>query len=528
MCPTEIKRKIISAFAHLMTGALFAGTMSVLVVICPSVPLLGNPFLAISRIGTGWGMGVYADRFGGRRRELASAFLEPRLVFLDLSQEACEAFYKRERDRGRCQAGHPAQPELVFETLKAVLRSRPAPAVVILDAALIDRQSAPLWPGPDAAALPLDGPPVIYSVAGRRSDGGTKLWLAREPDSALLRLVPRHRLVVAAARTFTIPDGTDQGYPPMVEVRPIEGGTQFLVPSVPYAAAIAVANRGATLRSFADALREGQATPCEIAGGSGAGEGREANVCLDAPSGTVTSRVQEILYSLRSLAYDIDPDVASMSVVTSNDSDKRDAAYVRVRLGANAATTERVEPFPAWSMADAVVVIGTSALSAEDVHATPIGPMAGPEVVLNAVRSFLRFATAERPGLIARLEHKAILILITTVIYLPAWLSIEFLVAGVRHRPTFDRAGIRAGVASIFVLAFLASAVGMTLFEVYHSTLQIEKGEYPPDLLTPLVAFSLEGFAEGAVWFLRTTHYGVEILFHRMLRSMHGLRGRPN
>lgn len=75
----SIKQNTAAAFIHTVTGSLFAVTLSFLIIIFPSVPFIGNPFLVVNRIGIGWGMGVYADQFGGRRHGPAAGSPDPRL-----------------------------------------------------------------------------------------------------------------------------------------------------------------------------------------------------------------------------------------------------------------------------------------------------------------------------------------------------------------------------------------------------------------------------------------------------------------
>ncbi|THB62816.1 MAG: CHASE2 domain-containing protein [Desulfovibrio sp.] len=79
--------------------------------------------------------------------------------------------------------------------------------------------------------------------------------------------------------------------------------------------------------------------------------------------------------------------------------------------------TEIDAPPPDPSLAGRVLIIGASHAESRDVHATPLGSMPGPMIILNSVDTFLRFGAVKKPPLVLRLLIIMALILVMSVCF---------------------------------------------------------------------------------------------------------------
>jgi hypothetical protein len=176
------------------------------------------------------------------------------------------------------------------------------------------------------------------------------------------------------------------------------------------------------------------------------------------------------------------------------------SVYVRLPIDYDGAFT-KPEPY---LFNDAVVIIGSSDANARDWHETPLGAMTGPELIVNAARSFMMFDTPAEESFASRLKHKFILSFECAFLFLPCWILV-WSMAAYRQKAG---SGVARGMWSIgMALVFLAGTawtiIGIGLWIMEAPDQLKESGAVPADVLTPALAVALEGFAEGTVVFIK-------------------------
>jgi hypothetical protein len=222
-----------------------------------------------------------------------------------------------------------------------------------------------------------------------------------------------------------------------------------------------------------------------------------------------------LLYTLPSLA--IGPNDAAIDALTN----KFLGAY-NLYAASGAITSDRVnDPVDFTSK---VVVIGASAPQALDRHDSPIGPMAGPEIHINAIKAFRNCQSGfvSAPSGPNRIGHELTIIAATSFPFFIFWLGYFGLAAGLRG----GRAGFVLPVAGVIgfcgaILFAMAIAVWMTLRQVSTGS---EEG-LSLEFFTPIFALSLEGFAEGARWSIDRIEARVETLVVGIVRWRRAGRG---
>jgi hypothetical protein len=157
---------------------------------------------------------------------------------------------------------------------------------------------------------------------------------------------------------------------------------------------------------------------------------------------------------------------------------------------------------------DKIVIVSTSAVTALDHHDTPLGDMAGAEVVLNAVKAFLDGGLVAEPGPLERFGHEAVVIAASSIPFLAFWVLYFWIGAllrgsrvGMVIQPAFATLGFLATV-----LAAMALAAVVTIGPL---TRGFQEG-FALEFFTPIFALSLEGFAEGARWTIDRIEHVVE------------------
>ena len=171
----------------------------------------------------------------------------------------------------------------------------------------------------------------------------------------------------------------------------------------------------------------------------------------------------------------------------------------------------------------ALIVVGSSAPAAVDFHQTPIGSMTGSEVILNAARAFdhqLRAKSEARPALMQVLE-KVVAIARGSFFMLLFWLLIHF----IRHHTHAHTLGRRlladGAIALIFAGAIAVALVVELRLEAEHLRQSLAHAQ-PVDLLTPIFALGLEGYADA----VRTMVDRVERLTLWIVRAVGGRLGK--
>lgn len=474
-----MERWWVKALCAAMAGLLFSLAMSALFSLGSAFRIA--PLVAVERAGIDFGMMAHTA-FSGRP---SPAFGAPHYVFVDVDRAACDAFMDAPEG---CGGGRPVPSQLIAAFVETVRTS--GAAVVMVDV------RAPEDPAErrvlaEALAVP-DGPWIIASLGLRPRLSEHQLELRVEDetllgpgDSAPLR---SGRLLLAPFVTATdayAADGVIRHYPVLERIEGLApNGDPRWLPSAPFLAS------GLADPATATALLcRYYPTATDRCGQAGAGPSAEIRF------GERTDLRNRIFYSLPSLAAADDDQRAVYR-------DRYLGFYERVE--ASQLLDGRTFAWPPDLMQGAVVILGTSAPEGRDWHVTPLGPMSGPEILFNAVRAFSEYAPLSEPSAAAsageRLASawrgfavKVSAMATGTLIMLVGWFAIYWL--GDRWKaPRWLR---RTACVGVF-LAVLALTAFMELFSGIAALERNAQVAEATDLLTPLFALGLEGFAEAA------------------------------
>jgi len=557
----------------LIVSTCFAVGLGSALVLLHSVAGIGNVIETVNRAGVDAGMFINTEFSRERRPDRLGKGREPAYVFLDIGQTACERFYAHAHPaeptadqstpsaQERCTRFQPAQPELVGAVLEAVLsRAEKPPRVVVVDALLIDREAAPEWPPQNKTIGYASDVPVVAVVPSRWSGHGTALWINRAADPVQSGLLDRRTALAATALAFADPasegDAVIRRYWPARLTIGEPAAPEALVPTVGFAAAMLADKRrlgdASAVFGSGRSLCEGNACeedPCENAAVRRIAEDFELDPLLLCTRGYRPTLGDEppaqgsaLIYSIRSLAIaavapsaqEVPPDRHQRLSDKASSAQGRAAASasrfdqaIYWRFPIDVGPDGRIaEIAPQW-LNDSVVVIGSSSPSGNDRHVTPIGAMAGAEVIINAARAFRTFPAPEAPTLSERLAHKIEISVIAAVIFtILAWLPIWLLQSWKPRTRFASHIVIPAASTCIFFAAVALTMIAVVVVEMMGLRQLMAARQLPSDVLTPVFAVALEGFAEGANWLLLRLERFAEALLSAT-EALLGVVGRP-
>jgi CHASE2 domain len=462
-----------SALVSTLAGYAFSLILSAVIVILLALDFA--PVRILERAGIDLGMRVYA----AYQPNLDPNFQAPpyAYVFLDLDDGVC-----RDEPQGglwTCPADEPAPPSLVRALVESA--SAGGAAVVIVDVAP-PRQDA------DRAALihvmadgagPLVIAPLVADPKGDRSN------LFR-PDNPLLQQgFAQGRLRLAPLVTQADPnagDGVIRHYPSFVGV-----GTRDL-PTAPFLAAAWLSGPNDRAEIGCDRYRIGR-EHCAVAGPGGAQTG-SGNRLAPVAAGSSAGDLSPLFWTL--------PQLRSVDDYTRGDFE---ATFQYIRVSEARTGTGGLDISPD-AFRGRVVVIGSSSPRARDLHLTPLGVMSGPELVLNAVRSFLEFgpmresrATRSFGDTLMAFWSKATGALLPAIMVFPAWWFIYWS----RRRTARRRWLTRTAVGTLGVMLFASLLLAGIVVELLQGISAIKGNAAlgtPVDIITPVAALGLEIFAD--------------------------------
>jgi hypothetical protein len=486
----------------------------------------------IEQAGTDAGMVIFARSFAQRRPALdfdrRIAGPEPRYVFVDIDQGSCEHY--RGPNAQDCLGAHPAPFDLVWDIVVAVLEG--APRVVVID--------TPVPADTDLRSLRLKagaaGTPIVVAVPVRPAGESLSGYLDR--SSISLDDIEHAGNAVAGAAVAQITkedrDGKLRAYPPAVSILD-RAGAPIAVPTLPFAAAIlAIApHSGVALlrRAFpanaSHTRHEGDAAAAKLI----------ERFSIPPQSIIVPQRYDN---SLRTL-YSLEP--LSLSEPQGQ---RYDNFYLHLPIKEHVAERKITELDPS-AIADAVVVVGTSDPAGRDWHDTPLGQMAGAELIINAIRAYVSFKplsdSAEPFG---RFWHKVAIAGEAALVFWVGWALIFALLqygprawqrlcrlASLGHagRRVCRRAGdavVSILVVFVFIMTTCVACLWIIDLEVGTTAIALPQGR-PVDVVTPLLALTLEGLVEAIAVVLAFAHRALETLWigaERALKTIAVMLGR--
>ncbi len=476
------------ALVAALAGLLFSLAMSALLSLGSAFRIA--PLVAVERAGIDFGMMAYTA-FSGRPQPTADG---PRYVFVDVDRAACEAFAE---PPGACVGGRPIPTALTVAFARAARTSGASVLLVDVKAPEDRAERARLVDAMTAT----DGPWVIASLGVRPRLSTRQMEVVAEPETLLgpsdRAVLRQGRLVLAPFVTSTdafAADGIIRHYPLLEQVHGLGGaeGPRGL-PSAPFLAA-----------SLADPATA-EAILCRYYGqtGQGCDPSDRADGSATLRFGERTDMRNRIFYSLPSLAA-AEPQHGQVYR-------ERYLGFYD-RIAASALMDGGRFSWPPELMQGAVVVLGTSAPEGHDWHVTPVGPMAGPEILLNAVRAFSEYSPLSEPSVTATAGErlaaawrgfaiKVGAMASGTVIMLVGWFAIFWISDCWTAAPRWVR---QSACVAIFLVILAVTA----MYELFSGIASLERNAQvseATDLLTPLVALGLEGFAEAARTFAQAS-----------------------
>jgi hypothetical protein len=438
-------------------------------------------------VGLRWGVPPFSalERAGGdlgARMLWVGGFdenLSPGYIFVDVDEEACVAHPPP--DPGDCRTGKPISAALIARFVRDI-RSQGA-QIVIVDVSPFEREDDRALLR-EALVAP-DGPWIIFPQDGRPiGPSGAMRW---DPATDLVPQGAAGRLRLASFVALTDADAGDALVRRYASSTPFftDGGARRIVPSAPALAAM--------LLEPADA----QQADCMY-----------YRHCSGIPPTAREGPPAEIVYSLPSLAM-LDADAPELDDAARSRAIRIETHFASLgysRLIASKLLKAGNGQFAFNGQATGkVVVFGSSMPSAMDMHATPLGPMTGSEVVINAVRAFSRrqappatFEAQAPPGWAREFVVKAGAAVRGGLAMLPFWFGIHWVLRPPRRRGRRSRTSVvirHAGAAAIFVLGLgvsLLVALSDAAEELRHS---MALGR-TVDVLTPVLLLGLEGYVE--------------------------------
>ncbi|HVQ08266.1 MAG TPA: CHASE2 domain-containing protein [Allosphingosinicella sp.] len=399
------------------------------------------------------------------------------IVFLDIDEEGCARLAPRPQ---RCFAQGIGEPAVQIAIGEALRES--GAALIVLDVR---------WPEPEAfqgefsrermirAWATGPGPPVVAAVPSSPT-GGMSLAIDRDA----IRDIPPGRLRFAASTVW-----------------PSEADGDMVIRAMPDAVSI-VADARPDSPTRISAI---PATALTVLGNDRA--------LRDAADPTAA---RPILFTLPSLATEQGANLASEHI---GDWERRILSRMLTAPPVGCAgcrPTIRTE-----GLAGQIVVVGSSAPVAGDLHMTPLGVMAGAEVIANAIRARQLAATLSEPSSGAVFWSKLWGTLPGMALSLITGLGLAWVAAWPRSR--LWKRSLRKGTLTVLIFsAGLGGALVANLWFELRGALQPGHIEARVDILLPTLALFLEQFVAIAKWIIGQ----VEALFVRFFTRIAERYGR--
>ncbi len=494
----------VKALVAALAGLLFSLVLSALLSLGSSFRVA--PLVAIERSGIDFGMLAHTS-FSGRPGPSADG---PHYIFVDVDRAACDAFATTEQG---CASGRPVPANLIMAFAEAARGS--GASVVLIDVKAPDDADERRRLAEALAAQ--DGPWVIVPLGIRPRLSVQQMELTAEPETLL---GPGDRAPVRSGRLLLAPfvtatdafaaDGVIRHYPLLERVQGLApGGAARWLPSAPFLAS-----------SLADpASARGLLCLYYPVPGDGCDPATGSVPSAEIAFGQRTDLRNRIFFSLPSL---------------SAASPRQQAVYRDRYLGfydrieASALIEGRAFSWPPELMQGAIVILGSSAPEGHDWHVTPLGPMTGAEILLNAIRAFSEYAPLSEPSATASagerfaaawrgFSKKVGAMATGTLIMLVGWFAIFWIGDCWTAAPRWLR---RMACVLVFLGALTLTAV-MELFGGIASLERNAQVAEATDLLTPLLGLGLEGFAEAARTF---AHAAEAVVVWGLVRGLSVIR----
>jgi hypothetical protein len=478
---------ILRAASGYVLSLLVSGVLIVLI-------LVGfGPAVALERVGIDLGMRIAAAVSSPQATQSAT----PSYIFLDVDVQACQRFMGA---RGDICTRHTVPMDMLLALATAAAQSHAAMIIVDVDPPDATSDRSALYR--DLAALA--GPWVIAPLPARPT---RTLDLVVEPSTGIPNQGWRlGQLWLAPFVTFADPeagDGVVRGFPALFKVA---GKTERWIPSAPFLAAALSAD--AHNRVVLDCVFYA-ATSCAGASLNLAGRRIAVRSAGDLEELASNYRQRPLFFSF-------------ISTLVRGESGRNAQRYFgrfdRFSVG-RLVTSKHVFSIPQDRLANRVVVIGSSDPASNDFHATPLGAMVGPELIVNATRAFAQdrpldtlAAHASQPDAIsfafATLWEKAKGIFVPALGLTLVWWAVLGIAASMGRRML----AIRFLGALLCCVVFIGGFSILALFELSERSGELlvsAASGHAVDMVTPIALLGLEAYAEASKKILTLIEEGI-------------------
>jgi len=422
-------------------------------------------------------------------------FDSDRYAFIDIDNKTCYQF----SNPADCKEREPVPVAVVSDFLHA---AKDAGAKIIIVDVLPDDEDHQknLLSALQNAAQGHDGPWIIGLIPGRPEYVGDRIVETAELDRLAVHEPSRLRLASAITATDTETfDGIVRRYPILTFVKAAGSAIERPIPTVPFLAAMLAEPNTARavddrFYGTADKLSTKPSLPPKLQNLITLGQDQNAG--------------NRIFYTLPGLSLRRGDAPVSAGVYTGRYD----------RIVASDLLLKGHFDIPPDTLRGRIVILGSSLQQAEDRHMTPIGPMSGAEVMLNATRAILEFSAigAQRPDghlrqFLRQFHERVRAAIIGFVVLLPSWFFIFWLNARASRNTVWQHTFRTALIVVVFCGALALALIIEVTWSVSELRRSVETG-VETDMLTPIVALGLEGFAEAAKVVSRNVEVAVEWL----------------
>jgi len=465
-----------------------------------------------------------------RKAEDRSKGAGPAFEFVDIDLPACTKFAPPGAGaEAYCETHNPITPNYLTAFVNA-----PASAslkVVLIDSELdlsrIDDRtfvehlidSTQPLPPPASSTPPASVPwyviPLHVRVLNSQTEGSpagkTVYRLADSQwfDPAWLKLHPlltsHVRYAVFEATTDAeVGDGKIRNFPRVV---PVSTGDRIItVPTAPYIAA----------ELYRDTLEPGISARLDCLYYGGNCPEHETPATLNAAAPLASDPARQIIFSMPTLSQPTGHRTRADEAAAEKERARRfEGVYRRIPAsqlidGPNIRYSFFGDPQPK----NLIAVLGTSLPSAFDTHLTPLGTMAGSEVLVNATRTQFEFPSIERADsgaddprgkeYLALFQEKMTRILVPAAILTAAYILLNLFAWRARHSwPLWKRSSaLRAALSILFIGTVLAGCMVLEFGETLTRLFESAGNGRVIDTLTPIAGMGIEFYTDVAKFFL--------------------------
>ncbi|MBX3640464.1 MAG: CHASE2 domain-containing protein [Nitrosomonas sp.] len=520
-----------------LTGLIFATFIAIVLVTLNALDF--NVMQKLEQMGIDWGMEHYA--FHPPASMNASGY---EYVFVDVDHVACKQFINKELDP-ECLTSKPVPSNLIIDFVRAARESGAKVIIVdvnppekheqserdtLLQGLTENVEASDTWIVVPIYARPGD------SVNGLVINGDTRFDIIPEHARGNVRL--------ASVATYAV-QGTVRSYPAASCLVTREG--QRWVPTIPYLVALLVTQENSNAiddryykdKKFIGIEPGNDCSQLEIKSEYFSNSTNTALNLFDPFAVNKIPGIMEFFYSIPGLS--LFTEVEEREHVLWNHFPKYGYYKASNLLEKNCASrsingvTNR-ECFATRSdlFENKIIVLGSGQAQAMDTVHTPIGPMSGSELILNATRAFLEFSPLEKPSLITMTwdKLKGIMIAIGPIVAawfiifasgpITQWVRFKLLCKSRKSKLRMLKRchwKVLHTLRSILAVLVFVGGLYAALFLVYiYLGTQLEQGK-AVDLLSPVIALGIQGYTVGARVVLAIFQRFAEILIALLFKS---------